>query len=165
MADNQEQNFNDEEYSDSLYGEENKKSKIKIILIGLILVLVVAVAGSFIFWRGNKEPVKKVAENASTQTNNSIQPAQTISDTERAKVDALLAQYADDKDRDGLSVQKETELGTSDNDSDTDWDGLSDKDEIEKWGTDPLKSDTDDDGYGDGVEVNGGFNPKGSGKL
>ncbi len=42
---------------------------------------------------------------------------------------------------------------------DTDNDGLSDQDEINLYGTDPLKADTDGDGYLDGKEVEGGYSP------
>jgi hypothetical protein len=48
---------------------------------------------------------------------------------------------------------------------DTDQDGLTDREEIKVYGTEPLESDTDSDGYIDGEEVKGGFNPKGPGKL
>ena len=50
-------------------------------------------------------------------------------------------------------------------DLDSDQDGLSDADEINVYGTNPLKSDTDGDGYLDGDEVNNGYNPLGEGRL
>lgn len=43
--------------------------------------------------------------------------------------------------------------------SDVDQDGLSDSDEINKYGTDPKNSDSDRDGYSDGAEVKSGYNP------
>jgi hypothetical protein len=48
--------------------------------------------------------------------------------------------------------------------TDTDEDGLSDKDE-EKYGTDINNKDTDGDGYEDGSEVENGYNPAGEGIL
>ena len=50
-------------------------------------------------------------------------------------------------------------------DLDSDQDGLSDADEINVYGTNPLKSDTDGDGYLDGDEVKNGYNPLGDGRL
>ncbi|HNU89793.1 MAG TPA: hypothetical protein PKJ11_00420 [bacterium] len=50
-------------------------------------------------------------------------------------------------------------------DLDSDQDGLSDADEINIYGTNPLKSDTDGDGYLDGDEVKNGYNPLGEGSL
>ncbi|MEK7570437.1 MAG: hypothetical protein AAB515_03320 [Patescibacteria group bacterium] len=47
---------------------------------------------------------------------------------------------------------------------DTDQDGLSDVEETSR-GTDPKKADSDGDGFTDGVEVRGGYNPLGAGKL
>ncbi|WP_205403225.1 hypothetical protein, partial [Streptococcus sp. 2154] len=43
--------------------------------------------------------------------------------------------------------------------NDTDGDGLTDKEEVEK-GTDPTKADTDGDGFTDKEEVDKGTNPK-----
>jgi hypothetical protein len=74
-------------------------------------------------------------------------------------------QFIHDKDRDGISDEKEKELGTSDYEFDTDHDGLTDELEINVLHTDPAKKDTDGDGFGDGVEYLKGFNPNGPGKL
>ena len=160
---NQEQN----EFNDSLYQGDIKKKKFKIIAAVLAVLLVLG-GVLFIFSRKKDEPINIKIENNQTdnaQINNTSAISQTISEEEIKKVQEQLAQFADDKDRDGLSAEKEKEFGTSDNDSDTDWDNVSDKDEIEKWGTNPTKADTDGDGYNDGFEINGGFNPKGIGKL
>lgn len=48
---------------------------------------------------------------------------------------------------------------------DGDGDGLSDMEEVQKYGSDPLKSDTDGDGFNDGDEVEKGYSPTGPGKL
>lgn len=42
---------------------------------------------------------------------------------------------------------------------DSDGDGLSDNDEINNYGTDPLNPDSDGDGYNDGQEVSAGYDP------
>jgi len=49
--------------------------------------------------------------------------------------------------------------------SDSDLDGLTDRDETKTWKTDPLNPDTDGDGYSDGEEVNNKYNPLGDGRL
>lgn len=80
------------------------------------------------------------------------------------KVEAPLA-IDPDADSDGILDEIEKELGTSNQDFDTDHDWLSDYDEINKWKTDPTKKDTDGDGFSDGREVMNDFNPLGPGKL
>ena len=58
-----------------------------------------------------------------------------------------------DTDGDGLSDEKELELGTEPNNPDTDNDGLTDGEEVNKYKTDPLNPDTDYDALLDGAEV------------
>ncbi|MFH1089597.1 MAG: hypothetical protein V1716_04195 [Candidatus Uhrbacteria bacterium] len=70
-----------------------------------------------------------------------------------------------DKDLDNLDASIEKRLGISDENIDSDSDGLSDYDEYHKYKTDPAKSDTDGDGYSDKVEIDGGYNPLGEGRL
>jgi len=48
---------------------------------------------------------------------------------------------------------------------DSDNDGLSDEEELNKYYTDPKNPDTDGDGYLDGAEVKNGYNPNGPGLL
>lgn len=70
-----------------------------------------------------------------------------------------------DSDSDGLSNEKEKEIGTNLNNPDTDNDGLSDYAEVEVYKTNPNNPDTDGDGFKDGDEVKGKYNPNGSGKF
>ncbi len=58
-----------------------------------------------------------------------------------------------DADNDGLKKSEEKQLGTDPDKADTDGDGLSDGDEVNKYHTNPLKADTDGDGLSDGDEV------------
>jgi len=76
-----------------------------------------------------------------------------------------LDKFKDDQDRDGILDVEEEALGLSTRNFDTDGDGISDKSEIDKWGTDPTKADTDGDGYWDFFEIMNGYNPLGEGKL
>lgn len=64
-----------------------------------------------------------------------------------------------DTDGDGLDADQEAQLGTSDNNADSDGDGLSDYAEVFVYRTDPTKADTDKDGMPDGWEVKHGLNP------
>lgn len=59
-----------------------------------------------------------------------------------------------DTDNDGLTDEKEAQLGTDPMDPDTDGDGLQDGEEMEAYDTDPLDPDTDGDGLTDGQEIN-----------
>lgn len=66
---------------------------------------------------------------------------------------------AEDPDVDGLSNIKEMELGTYAVIADSDSDNINDGDEVNKYGTDPLKYDTDGDGLNDFADINMGFDP------
>ncbi len=62
-----------------------------------------------------------------------------------------------DQDLDGLSDEEEKKYGTSPASSDTDQDGLLDKDEVTIFKTDPLKTDTYGIGHLDGWSVQRGI--------
>lgn len=64
-----------------------------------------------------------------------------------------------DSDGDGLTDSQEAQLGTDPNDPDTDGDELSDGDEVNVHGTDPLDFDTDGDLLFDGSEIAAGSDP------
>ena len=63
-----------------------------------------------------------------------------------------------DSDGDGLSDERELEIGTDPQHADSDSDGITDGDELEL-GTDPNESDTDGDGTSDGDELAAGTDP------
>jgi hypothetical protein len=65
----------------------------------------------------------------------------------------------EDPDRDNLTNLQEFQAGTDPNKADTDGDGLSDGDEVNKYGSNPLLTDTDGDRIPDGVEIQTGTNP------
>jgi outer membrane protein OmpA-like peptidoglycan-associated protein len=58
-----------------------------------------------------------------------------------------------DADKDGLLKSVEKQLGTNPNKADTDGDGLSDGDEVNKYHTNPLKVDSDNDNLSDKDEI------------
>lgn len=70
-----------------------------------------------------------------------------------------------DSDQDGLTDKEEERLGTNKMLTDTDGDGLFDREEVIAYKTDPKNPDTDGDGFKDGDEIKKGYNPNGPGKL
>lgn len=70
-----------------------------------------------------------------------------------------------DADYDGLSDREEQLYGTDAYATDSDGDGLTDRDEVKVFGTDPVAADTDGDGFRDGEEVANGYDPKGAGRI
>jgi len=61
--------------------------------------------------------------------------------------------FSTDSDGDGIPDLQEVLLGTDPDNPDSDDDGISDGDEIDIWGSDPLNMDTDDDLLYDGGEL------------
>ena len=71
----------------------------------------------------------------------------------------------EDKDRDGISRDIEDDYNTSDKKADTDYDGLTDFEEINYWFTDPNERDTDGDDFDDMTEILSGYPAAGYGNL
>lgn len=113
------------------------------------------------------QPVVEVQNNIPTTTENiPVETSATTSDVSaKMNNDKILFGQTVDSDKDGLDDQREKELGSNPNKSDTDDDGLNDGDEILIYHTDVLNPDTDGDGYTDGNEVSHGYSPLGAGKL
>ena len=74
-------------------------------------------------------------------------------------LDSTLSDGEYDNDQDGLSNYEEYILGTDPLRADSDFDGLSDGNEVNVYDTDPLNPDTDGDGLSDGDEIALGLNP------
>ena len=81
------------------------------------------------------------------------------------ELSALRIQQTDDSDGDGLINSAEIAASTDPRNSDTDFDGLSDGDEINFYQTSPLAGDTDGDGAGDRSEVTAGTDPLQNGSF
>ncbi|WP_372794426.1 lectin-like protein [Pontiella sp.] len=64
-----------------------------------------------------------------------------------------------DADGDGLDADQEVQLGTSDENADSDGDGLSDRQEAVEFGSDPMNADADGDGLTDAQEIEFGSDP------
>jgi len=128
---------------------------MKKILI-IILILIVIAGGVYLILRGRAlQKAGNVQQNINTTT-----PAESKAQIEAKKYQDIIKELmVTDSDLDGLTNDEEKKLGTDPNKSDTDNDGLLDKDEINIYKTDPLKADTDGDGYTDGYEVRHHMNP------
>jgi uncharacterized protein HemX len=113
---------------------------VKIFLLTLLIVLALG-AVVVVLWRNKKNSAVPLTPSSTIEQsiNNASQKINEISKT--------------DQDVDGLTDNQEKQYGTSPTNSDTDGDGLLDKDEIMNYKTDPLKADTDGDGMLDGSEV------------
>jgi hypothetical protein len=151
---------------DNDYQSINKKNNKKIFIIIFIVLLVLVGLLLVIFNRDkifNKKQSAPVVTQEQEEEEEIFKP--DLNDENFDKYYKIPDEYANDKDRDGLSAEEEEKLGTSDLKYDTDEDGLPDKIEIEKWGTDPTNKDTDGDGYTDAFEIFKGYNPNGEGKL
>lgn len=135
--------------------------KVAIIVLS---ILVVIGGAFFISWRilTSKTPVTPAAPGSDvvSEVEEDVQPTPEPEPTTEPEpvVDV-------DSDSDGLSDAQEAGLGTSATMSDTDEDGLFDREEVEVYSTDPLNPDSDGDTYLDGAEVKGGYDPNGPGKL
>ena len=122
---------------------------MKKILI-IILILIVIAGGVYLILRGRAlQKAGNVQQNINTTT-----PAESQAQIEAKKYQDIIKELTvTDSDLDGLTNDEEKKLGTDPEKSDTDNDGLLDKDEINIYKTDPLKADTDGDGKTDGYEA------------
>ncbi|MCK4539695.1 hypothetical protein KAU09_00905 [Candidatus Parcubacteria bacterium] len=113
----------------------------------------------------NQETGKEIKEN-NNQNNEEIEsPAEDIQEDISEIEEKNAAPEELDSDGDGLTDEEEWRLGTAIDNVDTDNDGLFDREEVKVYKTNPRNPDTDGDGYIDGDEVDGGYNPLGSGRL
>lgn len=140
--------FKEDEYIGPSIEDLEKRGIIKKVIVLVVIGIILVLGIIFVY---NKWIKKPVVEDKQVE----IVEQSPISE--------------EDIDEDGLPNEWEIKYGLNpedkrDGEQDPDFDRLTNKKEYE-YGTDPKKSDTDNDGYKDGEEVQGGFNPNGSGKL
>lgn len=133
-----------------------------IIILCVLLLVVAIVFVSIRIFRADSYPSEQDKSPIEAQDTVSIStpPAVTFVTSRPAP-----PQRENDQDRDGLPDDRELSLGLSTTLADTDGDGLTDADEVDRWHTDPLSADTDGDGYSDLTEIANGYNPLGEGTL
>lgn len=73
--------------------------------------------------------------------------------------------FQEDRDRDGIDYRQEQMYGSSDTKVDSDYDGISDYEEIIYWFSDPILADTDGDSVPDGREITLNQSPVGFREL
>lgn len=128
-------------------------NRVLIGILSLLVIFCLALLIVFIL----KEENNQVSNNSasSIEENNNLVPAVSTTST--------VVQNNKDKESDAIILEdKKTENLRL---LDTDFDGLSDYEEIEIYETNPEKMDTDDDGYSDLEEIDKFFNPKGKGEV
>ncbi|MFA7314533.1 MAG: hypothetical protein WC025_01210 [Candidatus Magasanikbacteria bacterium] len=133
----------------------------KIIYIILIIFITGVIVFSAVFFY-NRYKLNKKNENIINvdQNNNVTSSEEQIEFITLPTEPAIEPEWhKTDKDGDGLTDDEEDKLGTNKFESDSDFDDISDKLEIEKYHTDPMNPDTDGDGFRDGVEILSGYDP------
>ena len=129
----------------------------KFAILGSILT-VLLVAAVVTYYLGRND----IAGNRNTAT---VTNSGDVNTSNRSVFHRYPAVIINDQDADGLTGEEEGRLGTKADLADSDGDGLTDREEVQVYGTDPLKQDTDGDGPNDGTEVAAGYDPKGPGTI
>ena len=124
------------------------------ILITIIVLVLLGIGSWFFFFRSSPTLLDAPDKNDSAEES-IVRPTKRVAPSFPET----------DKDGDGVDDAVEAKEGTSTVSADTDSDGITDKDEIEKWKTNPTKKDTDEDGFSDLQELLNGYNPNGDGPL
>jgi len=133
-------------------------------IIFIIVVIALGVGGYFGYkWYTNRasEAEETIADNTEAMAEEPKLPIAWVQQyffTNLCADEALCGENAD-PDGDSLTNMKEYEASTSPLLPDTDFDGLSDPDELNIFSTDPIVADSDGDGFEDGSEVRNGYNP------
>ena len=154
-------------FSESEHEHSFLSKKTIFIILGIIFALILVAVGVQVALNVFKQ---KPAEQAvvqppivpsPTQEQQKVQPTQQPANQTQPQAPS----GGGDDDKDGLTNQEEEQLGTSKDNVDSDTDGLSDREEVRVFKSNPLNPDTDGDGYTDGEEVKNGYNPNGPGKI
>lgn len=128
------------------------KCRIAIILILIFIILVSVIVGMNIYF--SKKNFKQYEEKNTSSKNTEKLELEDLPEYEEDFEFKLTDENkSQDSDGDGLTNEKEVELGTDPMVEDTDLDGLTDGDEVNKHKSDPLKFSTSGDDISDSIKV------------
>lgn len=145
--------------------EYRRKRAKRLTAIAIALTVVLAITIIIVIPKTGVFHKKKVSEKLPTELSIDDFPKSTVPADIQAQNDARLKKRLDEmknqpSDIEGWSVYDKYKYGLNTaNGSDTDKDGLTDKEELEVYGTDPRKISTADDLYTDGEKVSSGMDP------
>ncbi len=137
-----------------------------VLILGIVIYLIVIKLGSIGYEEQSLLVKQPTGQSPKTQSPNTQTNGQQGFTTPQAWRDKYFPGCTDDKscgdsadpDHDGLTNAQEYKLGTDPNNPDSDQDGLSDGDEVNVFGSDPLNSHTaKDPKFSDSDFLKGGF--------
>ena len=154
----------DHKQSPPLAGEVKGRGMIPVWVLAIAVILCMWVGFSAMFSLfGDRNQANYATQTAAAATSLAIGPTQTLlagtaisagaTQTVIANQTAAALAGQQDTDGDGLTNQREAEVGTDPANADSDADGLMDGEEALQVRTNPLVPDTDGDGLRDGDEV------------
>ena len=164
-------------------GGGRRGAKLKFILILVLAVVILAAAAYLVYtkFKSSSADQNLVVPSEPIVTNTPEAPLSPITPSEPVVSDNIvmpepetpavvatetpIAVVPVDSDADSLTDSEEQILGTNINLIDSDFDGLSDYEELKIYLTNPLNVDSDGDSFKDGDEIKSGYNPNGAGKL
>lgn len=165
--------------------ESNRKEGKNIFLIGAIIFLIVAIGGAAVYIFLLKDDTTEVVVNQNDNTTinsnknknvnnsnsninsnvnvntNSAQNSNTVNINTNTTNNANIDVFANLNTNTTTNFNTNTTINSS---LDSDFDDLTDVEEV-LYGTNTALADTDSDGYVDGLELSGGYDPSGSGRL
>jgi hypothetical protein len=137
----------------------SKSTPVKGVLIVVIIVLFLVAVYGIAAWYFGLYPFKSVTIPENNINTINTNTNQAVNQNQAPNNNAAVVDVNKDTDADGLTDNREKQLGTNPLKSDSDSDDLFDKEEVDFYKTDPLNPDTDGDGVNDGQEQKNGTNP------
>ncbi|MFO7681422.1 MAG: protein kinase [Chloroflexota bacterium] len=120
-----------------------------VVVFCIVMAMLAAIFGGGDFLRGGGRPTSTATSGAFEMTQTAVALTPTVDVT----AVTLTPAPGQDSDGDGLSDEQERAIGTDPFNPDSDFDLLTDGEEVLRYGTNPLNRDTDRDALVDGDEV------------